>query len=79
MKFKNKIVKCPLCKHPVIVYYRSWHQGKKCPNCTVIFFQDNCRDEINPKAFESIQDLYKYNEMELPTIRKIFPSELLDK
>lgn len=75
---KNKIVKCPLCKYPVTVYYWSWHNGKKCPNCTVIFFQENCRDEINPKAFQSIQDLYKYREIELPTIRKIFPSELSD-
>ena len=72
-KQNTEIIECPLCKNNVLVYCWSWHSGKKCPHCTVVFRPQNIYDiwkypELN---YISIQEYYKMSGKKLPSIEGI--------
>ena len=67
---KYLYIECPLCEKDVLVYAWSWHNGKKCPYCGVVFRPRNIKDYYvhDKENYVSIQKEYKIRLLELPKI-----------
>ena len=64
-------INCPLCNNEVLVYPWSFHNGKKCPKCKVVFRPRNIKNfYIHDKEnYISIQEEYeKIRLRELPKV-----------
>jgi hypothetical protein len=69
----TEFVDCPLCENNVLVYCWSWHNGKKCPYCTVVFRPKNFynRWKYPELKYVSIQKDYEMRGEELPDVKGI--------
>ena len=62
------LIECPRCKNDVLVYPWSFHNGKKCPHCTIVFRPCNIKNFYvhDKENYISIEDDYKFRGKKLP-------------